>query len=63
MMQMSLPAYIRKRKENIMDKPNASATIRNLKSAFAGESMAHIKYRYSAKLCCAAGDEASARVF
>ncbi len=44
-------------------KDNASATIRNLEAAFAGESMAHIKYRYFAKLCRAAGDEASARVF
>lgn len=42
---------------------NASATIKNLEAAFAGESMANIKYRYFAKLCRAAGDEASARVF
>lgn len=41
----------------------ASVTIKNLESAFAGESMAHIKYRYFAKLCRAAGDEASAKVF
>ena len=40
-----------------------SATIKNLEAAFAGESMAHIKYRYFAKLCRAAGDEATARVF
>ena len=40
-----------------------SVTIKNLESAFAGESMAHIKYRYFAKLARAAGDEASARVF
>jgi len=40
-----------------------SATIKNLESAFAGESMAHIKYRYFAKLCRAAGDEATAKVF
>ncbi|MDP2795040.1 MAG: rubrerythrin family protein [Sulfurisoma sp.] len=38
-------------------------TPQNLESAFAGESMAHIKYRYFAKLCRAAGDEATARVF
>lgn len=44
-------------------KDSASATIRNLEAAFAGESMAHIKYRYFARLCRAAGDEASARVF
>ena len=40
-----------------------SATIKNLESAFAGESMAHIKYRYFAKLCRAMGDEATAKVF
>ena len=40
-----------------------SVTIQNLESAFAGESMAHIKYRYFAKLCRAVGDEATARVF
>ena len=43
--------------------PAASITIKNIESAFAGESMAHIKYRYFAKLCRAAGDEATARVF
>ncbi|HEY2927094.1 rubrerythrin family protein [Piscinibacter sp.] len=41
----------------------ASVTIRNLESAFAGESMAHIKYRYFAKLCRESGDEATAKVF
>lgn len=46
-----------------MANPVASATIKNLESAFAGESMAHIKYRYFAKLCRAAGDEATARTF
>ena len=46
-----------------MASPNASITVNNLESAFAGESMAHIKYRYFARLCCAAGDEASARIF
>ncbi len=40
-----------------------SVTIRNLEAAFAGESMAHIKYRYFAKICRAVGDEASARTF
>ena len=40
-----------------------SATIKNLESAFAGESMAHIKYRYFARLCRAAGDEATAKTF
>ena len=38
-------------------------TMQNLESAFAGESMAHIKYRYFAKIARAAGDEATARVF
>lgn len=41
----------------------SSVTIRNLEAAFAGESMAHIKYRYFAKLCRAMGDEATAKVF
>ena len=41
----------------------ASVTLRNLESAFAGEAMAHIKYRYFAKLCRAMGDEATAAVF
>ena len=40
-----------------------SLTIKNLESAFAGESMAHIKYRYFAKLCREMGDEATAKVF
>ena len=38
-------------------------TLANLESAFAGESMAHIKYRYFAKLARAAGDEDTARTF
>jgi rubrerythrin len=38
-------------------------TFANLEAAFAGESMAHIKYRYFAKLARAAGDEATARAF
>ena len=46
-----------------MSKQEASVTIKNLESAFAGESMAHIKYRYFARLCRAAGDEATARTF
>lgn len=40
-----------------------SPTIKNLEAAFAGESMAHIKYRYFAKLARAAGDEDTARIF
>jgi rubrerythrin len=38
-------------------------TVANLESAFAGESMAHIKYRYFAKIAHAAGDEDTARIF
>ena len=38
-------------------------TIANLEAAFAGESMAHIKYRYFAKIARAAGDEETALVF
>ncbi len=40
-----------------------SVTIKNIEAAFAGESMAHIKYRYFARIARAAGDEATARVF
>ena len=40
-----------------------SVTIGNLESAFAGESMAHIKYRYFAKLARAAGAEEVAQAF
>ena len=40
-----------------------SVTVKNIEAAFAGESMAHIKYLYFAKICRNAGDEASARVF
>ena len=38
-------------------------TLANLEAAFAGESMAHIKYRYFAKLSREAGDEATAKAF
>jgi len=38
-------------------------TLANLEAAFAGESMAHIKYRYFAKLAREQGDEETARVF
>jgi rubrerythrin len=40
-----------------------SPTIHNLEAAFAGESMAHIKYLWFARQCRKAGDEATARVF
>ncbi len=42
---------------------SASITIKNIESAFAGESMAHIKYRYFAKIARAAGDLGTAKVF
>ena len=35
----------------------------NLEAALAGESMAHIKYRYFAKIARAAGDETTAALF
>lgn len=41
----------------------ASATLHNLEAAFAGESMAHAKYRYFAKVCRELGDEETARHF
>ena len=40
-----------------------SVTIKNLESALAGESMAHIKYRYFAKLARAEGYEEVAKHF
>lgn len=40
-----------------------SPTIKNLESAFAGESMAHIKYMWFARQCRKLGDEATAKVF
>ena len=40
-----------------------SITIENLEAAFAGESMAHVKYRYFAKLARAAGAEDVAKIF
>ena len=45
-----------------MNQPQ-SVTLRNLESAFAGESMAHIKYRYFARIAREQGDEETARVF
>ncbi|TAH13693.1 MAG: rubrerythrin [Curvibacter sp.] len=38
-------------------------TFANLEAAFAGESMAHIKYRYFAKISREMGDEATALAF
>jgi rubrerythrin len=45
------------------DTAHKSVTIENLEAAFAGESMAHIKYRYFAKLARAAGAEDVAKIF
>lgn len=42
---------------------NAPTTIENLEAAFAGESMAHTKYMYFAKICRAHGDIETAKVF
>ncbi|NOT18592.1 MAG: rubrerythrin [Sulfuriferula sp.] len=42
---------------------STSVTVKNIESAFAGESMAYIKYMYFAKMCRAAGDEATAKAF
>ncbi len=43
--------------------PIKSVTIENLEAAFAGESMAHIKYRYFAKLARESGAEDVAKIF
>ncbi|PKO73423.1 MAG: rubrerythrin [Betaproteobacteria bacterium HGW-Betaproteobacteria-17] len=40
-----------------------SPTLQNLEAAFAGESMAHIKYLWFARQCRKAGDDATAKVF
>ncbi|RZI41601.1 rubrerythrin [Herbaspirillum sp. HC18] len=42
---------------------NNSITVQNLEAAFAGESMAHIKYRYFAKLAREAGADEIAKIF
>jgi rubrerythrin len=49
-------------KMSIQQRPEIK-TFANLEAAFAGESMAHIKYRYFAKLAREAGDEETARTF
>src|SRR3989304_3825365 len=40
-----------------------SVTVKNIEAAFAGESMAHIKYLYFAKIARGAGDVETAKVF
>ncbi len=42
---------------------NRSITIQNLEAAFAGESMAHLKYRYFAEIARARGDVDTAKAF
>ncbi|MFP5344441.1 MAG: rubrerythrin family protein [Gammaproteobacteria bacterium] len=44
-------------------KTSASITVKNIEAAFAGESMAHIKYLYFAGIARAHGDVETARVF
>lgn len=44
-------------------KINVTVTGKNLEAAFAGESMAYMKYSYFAKLARAQGDEATAAAF
>ena len=44
-------------------KTQDSVTIKNIEAALAGESMAHIKYLYFAKVCRAHGDIETAEVF
>jgi rubrerythrin len=46
-----------------MNSTQDSVTLRNLEAAFAGEAMAHIRYRYFARVARAHGDEDTARVF
>lgn len=46
-----------------MQSQKESGTVKNLEAAFAGESMAHIKYRYFAKLAREQGEEEIARLF
>ncbi len=48
---------------NTNDTQAPSITIQNLEAAFAGESMAHIKYRYFSKLAREMGDEDTAKIF
>jgi rubrerythrin len=61
MAPVAAPNHVNHQQEKHM-KPE-SVTIKNLEAAFAGESMAHIKYLYFAKICRAAGDAESAKVF
>lgn len=44
-------------------KNTESVTVKNIEAAFAGESMAHIKYLFFARVARDHGDEATAKVF
>lgn len=44
-------------------KQQDSVTVKNIEAALAGESMAHIKYLYFARICRAQGDVETAEVF
>jgi len=44
-------------------KQQDSVTVKNIEAALAGESMAHIKYLYFARVCRAQGDVETAEVF
>lgn len=44
-------------------KTQDSVTVKNIEAALAGESMAHIKYLYFARLCRSQGDIATAEAF
>src|SRR3954452_18931783 len=59
----TLIVFVNHTEENSMSHTTASVTIENLEAAFAGESMAHIKYRYFAKLARAAGAMEVAEAF
>ncbi len=59
----SIGLFRRKLRGNMTDKSKHDATLANLESALAGESMAHIKYRYFAKLARAEGFEEVAKHF
>jgi len=51
------------KRTNNTERENMSATLANLESALAGESMAHIKYRYFARIARAEGFEDVAKHF
>src|SRR3569623_2163993 len=56
-------APIRGKEMSMKTSDSPSVTIQNLAAAFAGESMAHIKYKFFAEVCRRHGDEETARIF